>query len=337
MVNVLLFGWIGLFVLAGVGFLRNRTALRNVVVLFVGIGVFFLWGGLSVDSSLFFALFVFLVILPIVFSLPILTLALLANGLVMYRREARTLGNLLSLVVGLVIVAMTWTMNGIFGSGYVNLYLGWGWISVAMVLGYFAVAFVVYLVASWLYSVVPTRIVPDYGIVLGARLIDGKVPPLLRSRLDRAIDLYRESEAQGRTLTLIPSGGQGEDEVKPEGVGMAEYLYANNIPREHVIVEDKAINTRGNMTMSRELMSRPDAPTAIITNNYHVFRAALLARKLGMKAHVYGAKTKFYYLPSAIIREFLAIMVQYKWLNLLVVLVVLAVGMVGLVESARAN
>jgi hypothetical protein len=30
-------------------------------------------------------------------------------------------------------------------------------------------------------------------------------------------------------------------------------------------------------------------------------------------------------------------MVQYKWLNLLVVLVVLAVGMVGLVESARAN
>jgi uncharacterized SAM-binding protein YcdF (DUF218 family) len=68
-----------------------------------------------------------------------------------------------------------------------------------------------------------------------------------------------------------------------------------------------------------------------------VFRAALLARKLGMKAHVYGAKTKFYYLPSAIIREFLAIMVQYKWLNLLVVLVVLAVGMVGLVESARAN
>lgn len=318
------------------GFYRNRTALRNVVFMLlavivgtVGLAIHTEAGNVIVGFGL---LFLGLTLL----SVPILVFALLANGLVMIRRESRSLGNLLSLLVGVAIVVLGWTMTGIFGDWEINPYLAWGWFAGAMIFGYLAIAFVVYLIASWLYSAIPTRAKPNYAIVLGARLIDGQVPPLLRSRLDRSIELYREYEAEGRQLTLIPSGGQGPDETRAEGVGMAEYLIAQGIPAEHVLIEDQAVNTRQNLLLSRALTENPNQHFGIVTNNYHVFRAAMLARKMGMKAHVFGAKTKFYYLPSAVIREFLAILVQYKWLNLLVVLVLIAIAGSGLLDAVRA-
>lgn len=116
---------------------------------------------------------------------------------------------------------------------------------------------------------------------------------------------------------------------------MAEYLESVGVPADRIIVEDKAVNTRENLILSRALMDDPNAPAAIITNNYHVFRAALLARKIGLNAHVFGAKTKFYYLPSAVIREFLAIMVQHKILNALVILVLLSYAASGLIGMLR--
>lgn len=318
-------------------FFRNRTALSNIVIFLLGIVVFLEWIALTTDSEHFYLVLVAFLLLPIVFSIPLLVVALLANGLVMYRRESRTLGNLLSLIVGIAILALLWSMTKIFGDWDVNLFLGWLWIAGALVFGYLACAFAVYLLASWLYSAVPTSLAPKYAIVLGARLIDGQVPPLLRSRLDRAIELHQQYEADGRELTLIPSGGQGKDEIKPEGEGMAEYLVDQGIPRDHVLVEDKAVNTRQNLELSRALVDSPNQPFGVVTNNYHVFRAALLARQMGMKAHVFGAKTKFYYLPSAVIREFLAILVQYKWLNVLVVAVILAASGAGLWDGLRSR
>lgn len=324
-----------LLVAAVWGFFRNRTALRNVVFLLLGIVLAVVWLALRASSDNAMVVLAALFVVPAVAAMPFLVVALLANGLVMFRRESRSLGNLLSLLVGLVIVALAWTMTKIFGDWDVNPYLGWAWIAGAMIFGYLAIAFVVYLIASWLYSAIPTRVRPAYAIVLGARLIDGQVPPLLRSRLDRSIELYRSYESDGQSLTLIPSGGQGADETRAEGVGMAEYLVAQGVPAEHVLVEDQAVNTRQNLLFSRVLTADPHQDFAIVTNNYHVFRAALLARKMGMKAHVFGAKTKFYYLPSAIIREFLAILVQYKWLNLLVVVVLMVIAGSGLVGSLR--
>jgi len=62
-----------------------------------------------------------------------------------------------------------------------------------------------------------------------------------------------------------------------------------------------------------------------VTNNYHVFRASIFARKTALNAHGSGSPTSFYFLPSAFIREFIAILVYYKWINIASILLFLSI------------
>jgi uncharacterized SAM-binding protein YcdF (DUF218 family) len=55
------------------------------------------------------------------------------------------------------------------------------------------------------------------------------------------------------------------------------------------------------------------------TNNYHLLRAGLFARAAGIKANGLGAKTAFYYLPNATIREYAAILMINKKRHLITV------------------
>src|SRR5699024_7028286 len=66
----------------------------------------------------------------------------------------------------------------------------------------------------------------------------------------------------------------------------------------------------------------------VATSSYHVFRAALLTRTLGMRAHVVGARTAWYYFPSALLREFVGIIRDRLWFTVLsvAVLIVFAIS-----------
>lgn len=222
MIHILLAVALAFVVLAVWGFVNNRTALRNVVFALMGIGGVVTWLAIDTNNSGLLYALLSVVLLAVVMSIPVLVVFLLSNGLIMIRRESRTPGNLLSFVLGLITVGMLITFQQIFSATNVNMVLGWAWILAAFVLAYVALAFMVFLLAAWLYRAVPHTGKARYAIVLGARLIDGKAPPLLRARLDKAVELYHQ---HAENLVLIPSGGQGKDETMPEGVGMAEYLY----------------------------------------------------------------------------------------------------------------
>jgi hypothetical protein len=56
----------------------------------------------------------------------------------------------------------------------------------------------------------------------------------------------------------------------------------------------------------------------------------MFARDLGMNAAGIGCKTAMYYWPSAFIREYIAVMVRYKWLTVGVLLLWLALTIVSL-------
>ena len=152
------------------------------------------------------------------------------------------------------------------------------------------------------------HVAPAAVVILGAQLIGGKVPPLLRARLDRALQVYRD--ADDPQPLLIPSGGQGVDESRPEGEGMAEYLLAAGVASGDVRPENRAVNTEQHLLYSAQIQreaGRP-GPMLVATNNYHVLRSALLARKLRLDAEVVGARTAWYFVPSAFLREFVAIL-----------------------------
>lgn len=248
------------------------------------------------------------------FAIVVLAGFLISNGATMMRNEGRSLGNLLSLLAGVALLGLpvfalllVMTLNPVaIGLAALLFFL----------CSYFGVVFVVFLAYAVAYGKMKHTMAPAAVVILGSQIINGKVPPLLRSRLDKGLEIYRESST-GTSPLLIPSGGQGADETRPEGVAMAEYLVAAGAPQHHVVAEDRAVNTAQNLKFSAAVAREEgrDGALVVVTNNYHVLRAALLSRKLGIDAQVVGSPTARYFLPSAFLREFVAILKEHKRLH----------------------
>lgn len=268
-----------------------------------------------------FSLIILLMLALVPLGVLALSAALIHNGVLMMRHEGRSLGNLMSLALGLLLIVLP-----VLAVVLVLTLNAWA-IGLAAFLfflcSYFGVVFVVFLSYAAVYGRMSAQTMPAGIVVLGSRLIDGQVPPLLRSRLDKAVEIY--GMTYPRPL-LIPSGGQGHDESRAEGAAMAEYLLDAGVEPSDVVVEDKAVNTEENLRLSASIFSATGRSGALlaVTNNYHVLRAALLARSLKLDAEVVGSPTAKYYLPSAFLREFVAVLVEHKWLHLILCLPFLA-------------
>lgn len=142
---------------------------------------------------------------------------------------------------------------------------------------------------------------------------DGNLLPLLKGRVDKAIEFYnKQLEATGKKAVFVPSGGQGSDEIISEGEAMKRYLIENGIPEEQIIPETRSTNTLQNMKFSKELIGNSNANVAFSTTNYHVFRSGIFAGQAGLKAEGMGSKTKWYFWPNAFIREFVGLLVSQK-------------------------
>ncbi|WP_285318971.1 YdcF family protein [Pseudarthrobacter sp. lyk4-40-TYG-27] len=304
-----------LLLAAAVSFATDRRRLRNGVFLVSGavigwLGLLLVSGNNS-NNSVPVLITVALGLL-LILSVPILAVFLVLNGLIMLRREGRRLANLLSLLAGLAVVAVPLVLAALQTAVPALRALT---SAAALLTGYVGFVFVSYLVYSLIYSHLPPRRHPEYVVVLGSGLAGSSVPPLLAARLDAAARMYRGKHG-GSIRALIPSGGQGADELLAEGTAMARYLQEQGVPANRIIVEDRAATTMENLHFSRALMERPDAPVTVVTSSYHVFRAAMFTRRAGLRAHVTGARTAGYFIPSAFLREFVAILATYRWINL---------------------
>ena len=121
-----------------------------------------------------------------------------------------------------------------------------------------------------------------YAIVLGAG-VNGYEPSLsLRNRLDAALD-YAENHPEAK---LIVSGGKGPGEEITEAECMRLWLEERGVEPQRIIKEEQARSTEENLSFSQELIKRdggdPYGKTAIITAEYHLCRAKLMAKALGM-------------------------------------------------------
>lgn len=272
-----------------------------------------------------------LLLLCLVLLVPVAVLVfgigLLVNGVQMLRREGRTLGNLLSLLVGTLVLALP-----VVALALAN-WLGTPGLLVATAIaatsGYLSTAFVCFAVYSVVYGALRKRVVPVAVVVHGSGLRpDGSVTPLLRGRLDRGVLAFRQATAAGARCVIVPSGGRGADEPRSEGEAMAEYLVEQGIPQESVLPETTSRTTAENIRNAVALVGSP-GPYLLVTSDYHVLRTATLARRAGVDAQVVGSRTARYYVPSAFIREFVAVLVAHRWLTLAMTVpfVVLTLGL----------
>lgn len=67
-------------------------------------------------------------------------------------------------------------------------------------------------------------------------------------------------------------------------------------------------------------------PVVVSTNNFHAFRAAIIARELDIQAQVVGAPTARFFFPSAVLREFVGVLSRRRLLHGRVVLALAALS-----------
>ncbi|GAA2294817.1 YdcF family protein [Streptomyces kunmingensis] len=312
------------------GVLRDRRRVSNAVLL--GLAVVFAAAALflqlaSNKPQLGRAVAVALLVLA---ALGVVTLAwfLLANGITMARKEGRSPANLLSLGAGLALVALLALLATALILHTRTLLVAAG--TAVVLAGYVAFLFVCFLLYATLYERLRIRRKADYVVVLGSGLVGGStVPPLLAGRLDRARKEHDRLARKGGRPVLLTSGGQGPDEKLPESHAMADYLTERGFPAGLVEREDRSTTTEENLRFSKALMEKanPAYRCVIVTNNYHVFRAAVTARRAGVRGHVIGAPTAAYFWPSAMLREFVALLLTYRRTNAALFLLVLLGGL----------
>lgn len=149
----------------------------------------------------------------------------------------------------------------------------------------------------------------DAVIVLGAGVRGEQLSRTLQKRLDAAID-YAEKNPDA---VIIVSGGQGSGESISEALAMERYLLSRGVPAERIRKEDLSTSTRENFQFSQTVLSELKDPRriAFVTSDFHVFRAAYLARGAGFEqvTHLHGGTPWFLHLPNGL-REAVAVVVQ---------------------------
>ncbi|MFD9304398.1 YdcF family protein [Streptomyces sp. NPDC060048] len=306
--------------LFGVSVREDRRRFRNAV--YLGLTVMFLsLGLLTLVPDLPHGLGTFVVatvLLVPALGTVALGVFLIGNGLTMVRKEGRSPANLLSLMAGVGIFALIAFVLalGSLSSGPLDAVVA----GVVLLAGYVSFLFLCFLAYAFLYGRIKVRGDVDYVVVLGSGLIGGdRVPPLLASRLRKGREIHDAQIARGgRVPLLLASGGKGTGEQLAEARAMADWLIERGVPREHLRLEDRSRTTEENLDHSREIMlaGNPSYRCVVVTNDFHAFRAAMTARKVGVNGQVLGSPTAKYFWPSATIREFAAVFWEHKIVNL---------------------
>ena len=262
-----------------------------------------------------------ILIFAVLLSVPAV---LIENGVIMYRKEGRSLQNMLSLLMGILVGVgelcfFLFFIFPIFWSDQNSEFITTGmkvllFISLSVI--YVSVVFVSFMSYTVLLQLIPRKRDFDYVIIHGSGLLRGReVSKLLADRIDKAIEVY---EKDPTPPILIPSGGKGRDEEISEAEAMEQYLIEHGIPKDHIIKEDRSTTTRENLAFSKKIIDERDADpyVALVTSNYHVYRALSLCDDIDLECTGIGAHVARYYWPSALLREFAAIMSKKK--NLLI-------------------
>ncbi len=266
------------------------------------------------DHRIHFIMACFLLVMMVLFMVPIL---LIINGIQLVRRESLSVSHLLSIGLGVVVgigeiatVIYVFYLYGNMSVGKANYLV----LLVAMTVFYFSALVLSFVIYSVFLTVMPRIMNFDYIIIHGCALNrEGGLTRLLQQRVDKAIEVYNKCR---NMPSSIRSGGQGADELTSEAQAICTYLRQKGIDEEQNIMEDHATTTRENLLNCKTIIDlRPGKKKiALVSSNYHVYRCLRLARDIGLKCTGIGAPVAFYYWPTALIREFIAIFVNKSFL-----------------------
>ena len=142
-------------------------------------------------------------------------------------------------------------------------------------------------------------------IVLGCQVRGYSPSLMLTERLDAAYEYMIEHPE----AVCIVSGGKGPGEKISEAKCMYDYLINKGISGDRIYKEDKSTTTAENLLFSREILEREGLGNdiAIVTNEFHEYRARRQAYTYGLSSIPVSAETAGWLFPTFYVRELYAI------------------------------
>ena len=168
---------------------------------------------------------------------------------------------------------------------------------------------------------------PGTMVIFGCKVEPWGPSILLQDRLDTAL-AYLENHPD---MTVVVTGGKGDDEHQSEAQCMYDYLVAHGINGENIYREDRARNTWQNVNYTLDLMGEegvtlniatgetagmnPGGKVLLVSSGFHLSRIQMLWTRAGGQAenvstlaapvsHFPSAVHMFFREPLALVKSF---------------------------------
>jgi uncharacterized SAM-binding protein YcdF (DUF218 family) len=125
-------------------------------------------------------------------------------------------------------------------------------------------------------------------VVLGAAQYAGKPSPVLRARLDHALDLWNRHLAS----LLILTGGTGFGDTTSEAAVGRTYVRKHGVPDTAIIEENAGRTTSESMRAVAGMLEVRGLQSALLVSDpFHMLRLRILARRFGFTPYTSPTKT----------------------------------------------
>ena len=165
----------------------------------------------------------------------------------------------------------------------------WVWRAVLVLVAMVGLYLVVTFLQVWHASRSDAAPASDAIVVLGAAQYDCEPSPVLGQRLDHALGLYRDGVAG----TIVVTGGKLEGDRCTEASASADYLRAEGVPDEDLLLEVQGRNSWESLAATgRILRERGLTRVVLVTDGYHAYRVEAIAEDSGLDATVSPTDTR---------------------------------------------
>lgn len=125
-------------------------------------------------------------------------------------------------------------------------------------------------------------------VVLGAAQYAGKPSPVLRARLDHALNLWNRHLAS----LLILTGGTGAGDTTSEAAVGRNYARKHGVPDSAILVENEGRTTSESMRAVAGMLEVRGLQTALLVSDpFHMLRLRILARRFGFTPYTSPTQT----------------------------------------------
>jgi uncharacterized SAM-binding protein YcdF (DUF218 family) len=126
-------------------------------------------------------------------------------------------------------------------------------------------------------------------VVLGAAQYNGRPSPVLRRRLDHAVDLYRHALAK----TIVVTGGRQEGDAFTEATASANYLHSKGVPDRDLLREVSGHSSWESLSSTAAfLRQRNIRQVLLVSDPLHSYRVKAIAKELGLVAFASPASNR---------------------------------------------